>query len=158
MLAEEVGKLIDGKVAGNEPDAAGLALRLFDGVSSSCSSWMLPTICFEQVFDGDQAGDAAVLVDDDAHVLLFALHLAQQLVAALGFRDEDGRALDAGDGACAGFLVGDLQQVVGEGDAGNVVERAGVDGNAGEVVFAQQLEKLLEGDGSGNGEDSGAGS
>ncbi len=48
----------------------------------------------EQIFDGDQAGDAAVLVDDDAHVLFFALHLAQQLVAALGFRYEGGGALE----------------------------------------------------------------
>ena len=89
-------------------------------------------------------------------MLLFALHLAQQLVAALGFRNKDGRALDAGDGAGAGFLVGDLQQVVGEGDAGDVVERAGVDGDAGEVVLAQLLEELLERDGAGNGEDGGA--
>jgi hypothetical protein len=99
---------------------------------------------FEQIFDGNQAGDAAVLVDDDAHVLLLALHLAQQLVAALGFRNEGRFTLDAGHGAGAGFLVGDLQQVVREGDAGYVVERAEVDRDAGEIVLAQQLQKLLQ--------------
>ena len=31
LLAEEVRQLIDGKAAGNQPDAAGLALRVFDG-------------------------------------------------------------------------------------------------------------------------------
>ena len=79
---------------------------------------------FEQVFDGDEAGDAAVLVDDDAHMLLFALHLAQQFVDALGLGDELRLALDAGHGAGAGLGVGDLQQVVGEGDAGDVVDGA----------------------------------
>ena len=42
----------------------------------------------QQILDGDQAGHGAVLVDHDAHVLFFALHLAQQLVATLGFRHE----------------------------------------------------------------------
>ena len=55
--------------------------------------------------------DAAVFVDDDTHVLLFALHLAQQLVDALGFRNKLGLARDAGDGTGAGLGVGDLQQV-----------------------------------------------
>ena len=32
---------------------------------------------FEEVFDGDEAGDGAVLVDDHFHVLFFALHLAK---------------------------------------------------------------------------------
>src|SRR5437899_1848267 len=40
---------------------------------------------FEEVFDGDEAGYAAVLVDDDAHVLLFALHLAEELGYFFGF-------------------------------------------------------------------------
>ncbi len=76
----------------------------------------------EQIFDGDQAGDAAVFIDDDAHVLFFTLHFAQQFVAALGFGDEDGWALDAGHGAGAGLFVRDLQQVMGKGDAGDVVQ------------------------------------
>ena len=53
----------------------------------------------EQIFDGDQPGNAAIFVDDDAHVLLFALHLAQQFIAALGLRDEGGRPLNFGNGA-----------------------------------------------------------
>ena len=54
---------------------------------------------FEQVFDGDEAGDAAVLVDDDAHVLLLALHLAEELGDFFGLGHEGGGALDLGDGA-----------------------------------------------------------
>ena len=89
-------------------------------------------------------------------MLLFALHLAQQFVAALGFGDEGGGAQNAGDGARAGFLVGDLQQVVSEGQALDVVERAGVDGHARVILPAQQLEELLQGDRFFDGEDLGA--
>ena len=31
LLAEEIGQLVDGKAAGDQPDAAGLALRIFNG-------------------------------------------------------------------------------------------------------------------------------
>ena len=93
-LAEEVAELIDGKAAGDEPDAAGLALRLFDWRVGLVLVADVADDLLQQIFDGDQAGDAAVFIDHDAHVLLFALHLAQQLVAALGFRNEGGGALD----------------------------------------------------------------
>ena len=107
----------------------------------------------EQIFDRHETGDGAVLVDHDAHVLLFALHLAQQLVAALGFRNEGGGVQDGCDGARARLIVGDLQKVVGEGEAGDVVERAGVNGDARVVVLAQNLEKALQRDGFRDGED-----
>ena len=53
---------------------------------------------FQQILDRHQPGDAAVFVDHDAHVLLLALHLAQQFVAALGLRHKRRRPLNAGDG------------------------------------------------------------
>ncbi len=55
---------------------------------------MLADDGFEEVFDGDEAGDAAVLVDDDAHVLFGALHLAEEFGDVLGLGDEGGGALD----------------------------------------------------------------
>ncbi len=111
---------------------------------------------FEEVFDGDDAGDAAVLIDDDAHVLLFGLHLAEELGDHLGFGDEGGGALDLGDGAGDGVGVGDLEEVVGEGDAGDVVERAVEDGDAGEDVLLDFGGEVAQGEGVGDGEDFGA--
>ena len=58
---------------------------------------------FEEVFDGDDAGDGAVLVYDDAHVLLGGLHLAEELGDHLGLGDEGGGALDLGDGEGGGI-------------------------------------------------------
>ena len=78
----------------------------------------------QQIFDRHQACDAAVLIDDNAHVLLFALHLAQQLVAALRLRHKHRGLLNAGNGSRARFFIGDLQQVVRKRDAGDVVERS----------------------------------
>ena len=40
---------------------------------------------FDGVFDGDQAGDAAVFIHDDSHMLAGALHLVEQVVDRLGF-------------------------------------------------------------------------
>ncbi len=90
----------------------------------------------QQIFNRDQARDAAILVDDDAHVLLFALHLAQQFVAAFGLRHKHRRPLDAGHGAGSRLFIGNLQQVVRKGDAGDVVERAGVNRYARVVMLA----------------------
>ena len=52
--------------------------------------------------------------------------------------------------------VEDFEQVVSEGDAGDVVERAVVDGDAGEGVFVDLGGELAEGEGAGDGEDLGA--
>jgi hypothetical protein len=56
--------------------------------------------------------------------LFLALHFAEQLVDLFGLGHEGGGALDAGNGAAVGFLIGDLEEVVGKDDAGDVVERA----------------------------------
>ena len=82
----------------------------------------------QHVFHGDQAGDAAVLVDDDGLVVAADAEFAQQHVQALGFGNEDRRAdqrahLDAGFQHAA-------QQVLGQQDADDVVAVAFVDGKA----------------------------
>ncbi len=83
---------------------------------------------FQHVFHRDQAGDAAVLVDDDGLVVAAGAELVQQHVQALGFRNEHGRAhqrahFDAGFQHAA-------QQVLGQQDADDVVAVAFVDGKA----------------------------
>ena len=60
----------------------------------------------EDVLDGDQAGRAAVLVDDDRDVVWLALHLAQQVVDRLAVGHEDGRAHHVLDVHLAGARVG----------------------------------------------------
>ena len=112
---------------------------------------------FKEIFDGDDAGYGAVLIDDDAHVLLGGLHLAKEFGDHLGFGDEDGGALNLGDGAGDGVGVGDLEKVMGEGDAGDVVQRLAEDGDAGEDVFLDGGGELFEREGGGDGEDLGAG-
>ena len=78
----------------------------------------------QQIFDRHQAGHTPVLINHNAHVLLLALHLPQQFIDPLGFRDEGGYTLDTTHGLRAGGRIGDMEQVVGEADPGNVIERA----------------------------------
>ena len=49
---------------------------------------------FEQVLDGDEAGGAAVLVDDDGHVDALLAHVGEEVVHALRFGHEEGGAGD----------------------------------------------------------------
>lgn len=63
---------------------------------------------------------------------------------------------DLGDDAGASFGVKDLEEVVGEGDAGDVVERGGVDRDAGESALVKLRGELAEAQGPGDGEDLGA--
>src|SRR5271168_279996 len=110
---------------------------------------------FEKIFDGDEACHAAVLVDDDAHVLLFALHLAKELGYFFCLGDKRGGALDLSDGEGVGFSVENFEEIVGEGDAGDVIERAVVDRDARECVLVDGCSELLQGEGAGDGEDLG---
>ncbi len=77
---------------------------------------------FEQILNSDKTCDAAVLVNDDAHVLLLALHLAEEFGDFFGFGNEGGGALNLRDNAGAGFCVKNLEEIVSESDAGDVVE------------------------------------
>ena len=56
----------------------------------------------EKILDGDEAGGAAVFVDDDRHLDLPALELLQQLRHALGFGDERGRTRQRHDRLASG--------------------------------------------------------
>ena len=79
----------------------------------------------EDVLDGDEAGGAAVLVDDDRDVGLLCLHLPQQLVDGLALGDEDRRAhdrVDPFDRLAIAVHVRPAYQVLEVGDADDVVE------------------------------------
>ena len=156
LVGEEVAEAGEFEGAGDDVGAVGLADGGVVGFGFVVLVGDVAYDGFEEIFDGDEAGYAAVLVDDDAHVLLFALHLAEELGYFFGLGDEGGGALDLGDGAGVGFGVGDLEKVVGEGDAGDVVEGTGVDGDAGEGVFVDLGGELAEGEVAGDGEDLGA--
>ena len=157
LVGEEVAEAGELEGAGDDVGAVGLADGGVVGLGFVVLVGDVAYDGFEEVFDGDEAGYAAVLVDDDAHVLLLALHLAEELGDFFGLGDEGYGALDLGDGAVAGFGVGDVEEVVGEGDAGDVVERAGVDGDAGEGVLLDDLSELLEGEVPGTAKISGRG-
>ena len=45
---------------------------------------------FDGVLDGDHAGDAAILVHDDGHMLPGSLHLVEQIVHGLRFGNQHG--------------------------------------------------------------------
>ena len=147
LVGEEVAESRDFEGAGDDVGAVGLADGGVVGLGLVVLVGDVAYDGFEEVFDGDEASDAAVLVDDDAHVLLFALHLAEELGDFFGFGDEGGGTLDLGDGAGAGVGVEDLEEVVGEGDAGDVVERAGVDRDTGEGVLVDLGGELCGGRG-----------
>ena len=77
FFAKETWQLIHREIAGDDPNTAGLALRIVDVRIFLMLVADVADNLFEQIFDRHQAGDASVLIDDDAHVLLFALHLAE---------------------------------------------------------------------------------
>ena len=148
LVGEEVAEAGELEGAGDGVGSVGLA----DG--GVVFAGLVVLVCdvaddgFEEVFDGDDAGDGSVLVNDDAHVLLGGLHLAEEFGDHLGLGDEGGGALDLGDGEGGGVGIGDLEEVVGEGDAGDVVEGVAEDGDAGEDVGSSMAGgELLEGEG-----------
>src|ERR1700674_4607263 len=84
--AELFADLVDGGPSGDAEgpvgesfDAGGLAVVLVDDLADDL---------LEEVFEGAEPGGAAVLVDDDRHVELFALHLAEELGDAFLLGDE----------------------------------------------------------------------
>jgi hypothetical protein len=122
LVGEEVAEAGELEGAGDDVGTVGFADGSVVGFGLVVLVGDIAYDGFEEVLDGDEAGDAAVLVDDDLHMLLFALHLAEELGNFLGLGDEGSGALNLGNGSGAGFGVEDLEQVVGEGDAGDVVE------------------------------------
>ncbi len=99
----------------------------------------------DEILDRDQAGDAAVFVDDDGHAAIFALHLIEQFAGALGLRNEINVGLHQAAGDAAGGVgIGHLEKVARRDDADDVVEIAAIDGNARERMLREQVGELLD--------------
>src|SRR5581483_7106097 len=97
----------------------------------------------DDVFDGDDAGRAAVLVYDDRDLQMLALEFAQQIADLLRLGDEVRRPRELGDGARLPFQdrVEDLLHV---NDSCDLIDRLGVDRNAGVLRLAEHPRDLIE--------------
>ena len=96
----------------------------------------------EQILERDEAGRAAVFVDDDRHLDLPALEFLQQLRHALGFGHEHRRTHEPRNGLAAGVRLGQHDQVLDEHDALDVVEVLLEDGNARVFLLAEERAQL----------------
>ena len=110
----------------------------------------------EHVLDRDQAGGAAVLVDDDRGLDLPALELAQQLRHALGLGRERRRPHVRGDRLGVAAAVGEQQQVLHEDDADDVVEVVLEHRDARVALLAELRAQLAERRLGGDGDEVGA--
>ena len=98
----------------------------------------------EHVLDGHQAGGAAVLVDDDRHLHLPALHLLEQLGHALALGHEVRRPHQRRHRIGVAPPARQHQQVLDEDDADDVVEVVAVDRDARVLLLAEQRAQLAE--------------
>src|SRR5262245_29289785 len=99
----------------------------------------LPDDLFDQVFDGDQAGQPAVFVDDDRHRRLGFLHLGQQFVDRLGFGHEVGRARDLKATAIRFAELPVFEQVAHVNHAFDIIHLAAVNGQPRIFRFNHQV-------------------
>src|SRR5215469_16857655 len=79
----------------------------------------------DEIFDGHQARDSAILVDHNRHANFVFLHLAKQIARQLGLRDKiDFLAHQGADRAGMGLSVEDLQNIFRVDQAHDVVDAA----------------------------------
>ena len=97
---------------------------------------------FQHVFNGDQAGDSAELVDHDGLVVAVATELAQQVVELLALGHEDGRAQQGADVQRRRAL--ELEQVFGKQNADDVLALLAVDRKARVPGFDHQVQLLVK--------------
>ena len=119
LRAELVAHLVDRR---SSRDAQCAVCQVFDdGRLDVVLVGDLADDLLEQVLERDQPGRAAVLVDDDGHVELLGLHLAQELGDALLLRYEDGRAHGIAHGLSALAVAHAPHEVLHEDETGDVV-------------------------------------
>ena len=138
--AEQLVELVDGQAAVDPQLAVGelLDIVVLDVVLVDDLADQL----LEAVLQRDEAGDAAVLVDEERHVELLGLHLAHQAGDRLGLGHEVGRAGQPGHGLEAAALPLGPHEVLGVGDAEHVVDRVAHHGQPGEPVLDGEVEGL----------------
>ena len=100
----------------------------------------------DEIFERDETGHTAVLVDDEADVHGIPLHLLQQRLGLHRLGHEDRGAGDLRDGRVApGRLVAEreLHEILEVHDARDVVGLAVGDGNAGDALVEEELHSFL---------------
>jgi hypothetical protein len=100
---EELVHLVDRGAAGHPHATVGQALDL--GRLDVVLVDDLPHDLFEEILQGDEAGGAAVLVDDHRHVELVLLHLPEQLGHPLLLRHEHRRPDQLPEGAVGATVL-----------------------------------------------------
>ena len=107
----------------------------------------VPDDLLDGVLEGDDAGGAAVLVDDDRHLGALGAQLDEQVGQRHGLGDA-GRGRHeggGGDGDVGAPLVGDADGAAQVDDAHDVVDVAADDGEAGVAGGAGQVHDILGG-------------
>mmetsp|Transcript_15963 Transcript_15963/g.39501 ORF Transcript_15963/g.39501 Transcript_15963/m.39501 type:complete len:441 (-) Transcript_15963:420-1742(-) len=105
---------------------------------------------FQDVFESDQAGRAAILVHDDSQMQSASAHLFQRTPGRHGLGDKEGWIGDLGD--LDGVQVHirsskKLQEGLGVDDAANVVDRLRVYRQTGKVTIVLGQQKVAQGGG-----------
>src|SRR4030095_14014857 len=95
------------------------------------------------VLDRRDAGRAAVLVDDSAHVRATPPHLAEEVFGALELGDEERRIEVAVEGEVPFLLVREVEEVLRVQDADDVVERPAIDRHPRELVLLEYETNVL---------------
>ena len=111
---------------------------------------------FEQVFESDDSLHVAVLVDHDRHVLLLATEVGEERREILRLRHDERRTHDGLelDGREA-EVVHRAEEIAHVEDADDVVERAAIDGVAGEGRVDDCTKSLVGWDVDGDPDDLG---
>jgi len=120
MDAKKFFNVANGHTATHDQAAVGFADNVGGGLMIVTSGFA--DDFFDEILDGGETGDEAVLVDDDGHGLIALAHFAHQVGAGLGFGNEQGGANDLPDSTLHKILVGDVQQILGIDDAKNVIK------------------------------------
>ena len=107
----------------------------------------VPDDLFDGVLKGDDAGGAAVLVDDERHLGALGAQLDEQVGQwhGLGDSGRGGHEGGGGDGDIGAPLVGDADGAAQVDDAHDVIDVAADDGEAGVAGGAGQVHDVLGG-------------
>src|ERR1700694_2065154 len=107
---------------------------------------------FHQVLNRHQSGHSTILVNHNSHANVVTLHFAQEISTQLAFRDKIHISAHHGvNPPRASFRVRNLQDILCVHDALYVVNSPIENGNTGEGLRSQQLDKLFDGCVNGNG-------
>ena len=134
-------ELLDGQVAGHAEMPLRRRLHVLAGVVVLVK--YLPDNLLDEVLEGNQPESTAVFVNHDGHVCVALLQGAHQFVHARRGGNEERLAHD-GVEAEGAVVAGQGQEILGEHDAHDVVERVVVDRQARVATAAHDLDHLLQ--------------